>query len=204
MEDLIRHFVLVSLVVNSFLFAAAAPIPCYCSDGYVPVCGVDGVTYMNACEADCADAIVAYPYKCHDVPIESIFGNVSGGGIPKPDFSPDSFSGRTFCSCNNAYAPVCGANKRTMRNSCLAACSDIEILYVGPCRRLRGSQKHDATDEMCLKGCELYVSEDGCNTCWCSAKGQMGSCTQTVCPPRSRDRTTHTCLKWAEGAGRDL
>ncbi len=40
------------------------PTPCMCPNVFIPVCGFDGVTYSNACFANCAGVAVACPGLC--------------------------------------------------------------------------------------------------------------------------------------------
>lgn len=78
--------------------------PCFCLEVWQPVCGGDGNTYGNACQARCAGVCVAYEGECLD-----------------------------NCNCPTVEDPVCGADGKTYGNACQAACAGVEVKFKGHC-----------------------------------------------------------------------
>ena len=85
-----------------------------CSDDYEPVCGCNGITYINSCVAE-ADGITFYTTgSCSDTCVD-------------PDLmDPDA-------SCVNVYEPVCGCNGVTYTNSCYADAAGVASYTNGSC-----------------------------------------------------------------------
>ena len=83
---------------------------CFCAYIYMPVCGVDGRTYGNACEAGCAGVKVVQRGKCREV---------------TPPVSD--------CICARILRPVCGIDGRTYANACKARCAGVQIHHEGDC-----------------------------------------------------------------------
>lgn len=113
---------------------------CNCLNGaYVPVCGVDGMTYDATCGVEC----VAVEIECMS---ECPCGTSSEGSSGMTSDASSSGSATTAaettmgvdpCDCpSGAYFPVCGVDGMTYDATCGIECVEAEILCVGfecPC-----------------------------------------------------------------------
>ena len=97
------------------------------------VCGTDGKTYGNECNAKCAETPVEHEGECRD----------------------------DQCICTKEYVPVCGTDGKTYGNKCEAGCADTQIEYEGQCTaELECSSNAEcAGDNVCRDGtCQAACS----------------------------------------------
>ncbi len=158
------------LVAPTLLGARGCAPESHCTLEYAPVCGVDGVTYGNTCEADRADVDIAYPGEC-GVACYEIYAPVCGvDGVTYPnDCYADAAGveiahpGECGVACYEIYAPVCGADGVTYPNDCYAHAAGVEIVREGAC-------ECDAIACPAFIYCEYGMARDasGCETCECA------------------------------------
>ncbi|OGP73786.1 MAG: hypothetical protein A2V86_01420 [Deltaproteobacteria bacterium RBG_16_49_23] len=106
---------------------------------YDPVCGCDGKTYGNECEAAAAGVSVLHPGRCEDIKRCTINedcspnwfclkpdGQCAGQGICAP---------RPVCPLTFACLPlVCGCDNQTYCNHCEAYAVGVSVLHAGQCK----------------------------------------------------------------------
>lgn len=110
-----------------------------CTDRWDPVCGEDGQTYGNACEARAAHVAVAHPGECQqvcggipgvpcpdgelcDLPAENCqVADLQGVCVERPEICPEVFD------------PVCGCDGVTYANDCFRLMAGAQKDHDGEC-----------------------------------------------------------------------
>ncbi|MEZ4329455.1 MAG: Kazal-type serine protease inhibitor domain-containing protein [Polyangiales bacterium] len=129
-----------------------APRPEACTQEYAPVCGCNGVTYGNACDAAGNGTSVATYGPCQTDPAPggegADCGGIAGLGCNAGlfcNYPPDAMCGAAdqlgVCTvppqaCPDIWAPVCGCNGQIYGNDCEAAAAGMSVGPTSNCRNM--------------------------------------------------------------------
>jgi hypothetical protein len=182
---------------------ACTPTPAGCPDVIMPVCGCDGATYSNSCEAAAAGVSVDYAEACaapttcttNAECTASQFCNSSlldcnavGTCEEKPLFCPFTF------------LPVCGCDGTTYDNACIANSSGVRVASEGECSGAATCTKSSDCSES-----EYCVLDPG--TCG-AAEGLCAerplACGEIFAPVCGCDDMTYSNACEAAAAGADI
>jgi hypothetical protein len=140
------------------------PRPTTCPDFWDPVCGCDGRTYGNECEANAAGVSVDYAGECRtyctssndcnpDEYCAKAEGDCDGAGecFPRPDICPE------------IWHPVCGCDGQTYANECYAAMEGVSVDYAGECRPACAVNADCEENDYCAKADGDCGGEGACD-----------------------------------------
>lgn len=156
------------------------PRPEACDLIYSPVCGCDGETYGNECDAQMRGVSVAAPGECST---DNTCGGLLGKSCPKGSFcayEPEAACGQgdmtgtcqaVSDSCPDIYAPVCGCDGNTYSSGCVANSYGVSVASSGECAE-PGKVCGGLLGESCDKGEYCNFSPET----QCGSGDQQGIC----------------------------
>lgn len=161
-----------------------------CPDMIDPVCGSNGVTYINSCYAEAAGVT------------EYTSGVCFSDCIDPQEINPDAV-------CTMEYEPVCGCNEVTYMNACAADAAGVINYMPGPCSDNNGcydpvyvvtnsgTNVNYTNGAITLSCDDYYEPVCGCNgvtyqnACYAEASGitfyTQGTCGNTCVDPANMD-----------------
>ena len=131
---------------------ACSPRPEVCPDVWDPVCGCDGFTYSNACDAAAAGVNIEYDGEC----LPSCTNNSQCAVDSYCSKAKGHCDGQGACSprpeiCPAVWDPVCGCDRATYGNACYAAAAGVNVDYDGYCLPSCTDNSQCAVDDYCSK-----------------------------------------------------
>ncbi|HWA73402.1 MAG TPA: Kazal-type serine protease inhibitor domain-containing protein [Polyangiaceae bacterium] len=148
------------------------PIPMACDAILKPVCGCDGKTYDNSCEAALQGVSVSKEGECTR-PVSC--GSLSGGTCAAGEYCAlpvsaacGAFDAPGVCTkipeiCTTDVDPVCGCDGKTYSNDCVAARNSVSLKATGACEVSTGGSCGGDRGLACEKGAYCrYESEAHC------------------------------------------
>lgn len=131
-----------------------------CTMEYAPVCGCDGKTYSNACQARTSGVTSWTVGAC---------GVSDANCIDESKINPEA-------PCTMEYAPVCGCDGKTYGNACQASNNGVTSWTVGPCNENSDLQIPDDCIDESLIDPDAMCTEEYDPVCGCNGKTYSNPC----------------------------